>query len=72
MEERVVLVIRAASPRPTVRAGRIRLLKPDLPPDGSQPSVREKMMMSIRPSQKFGMEVPNRAKIMPAVSFHVF
>ena len=60
MEERVVLVMSAARPIPTVRAGRIRLLKPDLPPDGSQPSVREKIMMSIRPSQKFGIEVPNK------------
>ena len=72
MEERVVLVIRAARPKPTVTAGRIRLSIPPLPPVGRSLSFREKMIMSINPSQKFGIEVPNRANIMPAVSFHVF
>ena len=72
MEERVVRVMSAARPRPTVSAGRISVSKPPLPPDGSHPSFSEKIIISIRPSQKFGIDVPNSAKTMPAVSFHVF
>ena len=72
MEERVVLVISAANPNPTVTAGRTRLSNPPFPPVGNNPSFSEKRIISISPNQKLGMEVPNKAKIIPAVSFQVF
>ena len=58
MEERVVRMIRADRNAPSVIAGRIRLEKRLLPPEGNQPSRCEKNRISISPSQKFGMETP--------------
>ena len=68
----VVLVRRAARLKPTVAAGRIKYLTPPVPPLGSQPSLREKRMINIRPSQKLGVDTPKRATTVAAVSFQVF
>ena len=52
MEERVVRVIRAARPMPTVKAGSTRLRNPSsLPPEGNHFRFRAKAMISSRPSQ---------------------
>ena len=72
MAERVVRVMRAARPSPTVAAGMIRYSMPPVPPEGSSCHWIENSRMNIRPSQKLGMDTPNRAKTMPPVSFQVF
>ena len=48
----------AESAVPSVRAGRTRLAAPSRPLTGSQPRRNEKRMISIGPSQKFGIETP--------------
>ena len=62
MEERVVLVRVAIKPVPMVIAGSTREDNVWSPPDGNQPSFREKAMIRRSPSQKFGMESPIMAK----------
>lgn len=41
------------------------------PLGGSQRSFSAKMMDSIRPNQKVGMEMPNRATVMDRLSFQL-
>jgi len=51
-----------------VMAGRIRLAGPERPLTGVHPSHRENSRINSGPSQKLGMETPNREKLMAAVS----
>ncbi len=68
MLERVMRAIRAAEPVPKVIAGRIRCEIVPRPVAGSHPRVTAKSTISISPSQKTGIETPNRATSMLALS----
>ena len=68
MEERVILVILAIHPVPSVITGRTRDLQPASPPEGNHFRCRENPIISIRPSQKFGVATPRSARTMLTLS----
>ena len=73
MDERVIRVIMAAAPVPSVTAGRTRLLMRGMNPspipcEGSQPRVSANRMTISRPNQKFGMATPIRESSMAVLS----
>ena len=65
----MVRVSVAMRPVPMVIAGRIRLLIPSVSPaDGNHPSCSENRIISISPSQKFGIDRPSSAATILALS----
>jgi hypothetical protein len=61
----------AAVSRPSVTAGRTSRCHPPKPVAGNHPSSREKMKISISPSQNIGMDTPRSATSMAPTSIHV-
>src|SRR3712207_555376 len=68
MDDLVILVTIAAEPTPKVKAGKITLLIPENPPEGSNPNFTENNKTNISPNQNTGIETPNKASTILILS----
>ena len=76
MLDRVIRIMLAAQPVPSVSAGKIRLgssaTPSPMPEDGSHPSVTENSMTSSSPNQKFGIATPISPNTVVTLSIQVY
>lgn len=72
MDERVVLVMSAASPEAYCYCRQHQAVQPAFTARWKQAQLQRKYDDQHESQPEVCMDVPNRANIIPAVSFHVF